>query len=70
MANWDNLSTKIVQEEIMGSYERGFWDGYNSDLQQLPGCYYKPVYLLKPYERGVFLGREVRLTERATNAND
>ena len=66
MANWDNLSTRVVQEEMASLFEAGFWEGYEAAGRgdMLPAwCFTKAVGMLRPSERGYWFGREVRLQE-------
>ena len=65
MANFDNLSTKILQEEMAAKYEEGFWAGYEAGPNaMLPGWWFtKPPIRWLPYERGYWFGREVRAQE-------
>jgi hypothetical protein len=60
----ENHFVAATRNEMQSSYEQGFWDGYNA-TGPLPGFYSaKSLIMLKPYERGYFVGREVRIIER------
>ena len=66
MANFDNLSTQIVQEEMVSKYEQGFWAGYEVGTNaQLPAWWFnKAAAYWTPYERGYWFGREVKAQEQ------
>lgn len=52
MANWDNLTTKLEQENQQKSLENGIIDGMEFVGYPLPEFAYKKAMLLTPYERG------------------
>jgi len=64
VANWDNESTKVVQEDMQAIFDRGMVEGYEYTGRFNPDFFSKPYYLLKPSERGFILGYEVRKLER------
>lgn len=60
MANWDNQNTKEEQERQHAAFDHhvlvGVDDGLCSRGYPLPGCWYKPVYMLTARERGLIFG--------------
>jgi len=78
MANWDNQSTKLLQEEQAIAYSGGLVDGYVAEVDEgliegnaanpniLPVFWFnKTLSQLTSKERAYFVGREVRLWEIA-----
>lgn len=60
MANFDNLSTRQEQERQHEAFDADVLVGVD-DAQAyrgypLPACWYKPVYMLTPRERGLIFG--------------
>lgn len=66
MANFDNLSTQIVQGEMQTLFDDGMVEGYHSDLNRPPEWYWTtPAYMWGPSKRGFWMGRELRMQEIA-----
>lgn len=71
MANFDNASVKIIQEEQAAEYDAGLVEGYESNVNVLPAFWFKkPLINLTNRERAYFVGREVRLQELAESRRD
>lgn len=59
----ENHFVVATRAEMLSSYERGFWEGYNATGPLPPFYGTTPLLMLKPYERGYFVGREIRTIE-------
>ncbi len=78
MANFDNLSTKLVSEEMdakwlngaleaydeFEEYAQGLGDALNSTSSQLPAVWYKRPIDMRPGELGYLFGALLRDYER------
>lgn len=57
---FDNLSTREEQERQHAAFDHHVLEGVDDGLvargYPLPACWYKPVYLLTPRERGLVFG--------------
>jgi hypothetical protein len=66
MANWDNQSTKIIQDEQRAAYDEGLVEGYEANPNVLPAFWFrKPLINLTNRERAYMVGREIKLQELA-----
>lgn len=64
MANFDNHSTRQIVAEQEQRRTEGEMAGYDANPNELPAWWRKKgLHLLTPYERGYFLGRELRIQE-------
>lgn len=60
----ENHSVTTTRAEMQTSYERGFWEGYEASGPLPPFYGTTPLLRLNAYQRGYFVGREVRTIER------
>ena len=65
MAHFDNLATRQEQERQHEAFDMdvlaGVEDADSYRGYPLPACFYKPVYLLTPKERGFVFGYWLRV---------
>lgn len=60
-----NADVSVKLKELVAHYDEGLVAGYESGASALPGWWWDtPPGRMTPYQRGYFVGREVRYQEQ------